>query len=347
MLVPRSAPLRAFVLAMTLLAVVCAPQGSVWAAAVAADPVDELRREADKAREDLEKATKEWESRKKELAESQAKLRDTLKELGKAETELDRIRGPLARLANTMYQTPSVGGSMVIFSAQGSESALRVAADLTHIANGQEALIRRADELQRRYQQLATTAQELQSRNAVEQTRLQQQIQALKQRSAELTAQLTAMLDKLEVSRERRLLLECPKDLVADARKYPNGLIPAKYLCDLPQRGEQLRADAARGFYKLNAAYKKHFGRDICVTDSYRSLADQQRVYYQRPGFAAVPGRSNHGLGTALDLCGGVQISGSAQFNWMEANSRRYGWFHPSWAYSNPFEPWHWEYGSE
>jgi len=342
-LVPRSAPLRAFVLAMTLLAVVCAPQGSVWAA----DPIDELRREANKARKDLEKATKEWESRKKALAASQAKLRETLKELGKAEAELDRIRVPLARLANTMYQTPGLGGAMVIFSAQGSRTALRAAADLTHIASEQEALIRRADELQRRYEQLATTAQELQSRNAVEQTRVQQEVQRLKQRSAELTSQLTAMLDKLEVSRERRLLMECPADLVADARKYPNGLIPAKYLCDLPQKGEQLRADAARSFYKLNAAYKRRFGRDICITDSYRSLADQQRVYYQRPGFAAIPGRSNHGLGTALDLCGGVQISGSVQFRWMEANSRRYGWFHPSWAYSNPFEPWHWEYGSE
>ncbi|WP_245974159.1 M15 family metallopeptidase [Thermomonospora umbrina] len=336
-------------MAVTLLTSVCAPQGLVMAVAArsAADPVDELRREADKARDDLEKATGRWEERRKELAESQAKLRSTLKELAKAEAELDRIRAPLAQLANAAYQQPDVAGSLALFGQAGPDEALRMAADLTHIASAQEALIRRADELQKRHAQLATTAQELQSRNAVEQTRLRRQIQALKQRSAELTAQLTTMLDQLDVSRERRLLLSCTKDLVSDARKYPNGLIPSKYLCALPQKGEQLRADAARGFYGLNAAYKKQFGRDICVTDSYRSLADQQRVYYQRPGFAAIPGRSNHGLGTAVDLCGGVQTSGSAQFNWMEANSRKYGWFHPRWAYSNPFEPWHWEHGSE
>lgn len=348
MLIPRSAALGATVLAVTLLTSVGAPQGLVTAATArsVADPVDELRREADKARDDLEKATKKWEDRKKELARSQAKLRETLKELAKAEAELDRIRAPLARLANAAYQQPDAAGSLALFGRAGTDAALRMAADLAHIAAGQESLIRRADELQKRHSQLATTAQDLQSKNAVEQTRLRQQIQALKQRSAELTAQLTTMLDRLDVSRDRRLLLSCSADLVSDARKYPNGLIPSKYLCQLPQKGEQLRADAARGFYKLNAAYKKQFGRDICVTDSYRSLADQQRIYYQRPGFAAIPGRSNHGLGTAVDLCGGVQTSGSAQFNWMEAHSRKYGWFHPSWAYSNPFEPWHWEFGT-
>jgi hypothetical protein len=34
----------------------------------------------------------------------------------------------------------------------------------------------------------------------------------------------------------------------------------------------------------------------------------------------------------------------SAEFNWLEKNGKRYGWFHPDWAYSSPFEPWHWEY---
>ncbi|ACY96489.1 MULTISPECIES: M15 family metallopeptidase [Thermomonospora] len=349
MLIQRSAALGAAFLVVTLLAVLCAPQGWVPAAAArsATDPVERLRREADKAREDLEKATKKWESGKKELAKSQEKLRRTLQELGKAEAELNRIRAPLAQLANTVYQNPGSTGMLGLLNGGDSMASLRMTADLAHIAMGQQKLIQRADELQERYEKLASTAQELQSRNAVEQTRLQQQIQALKQRSAELTAQLTAMLDQLDVSRERRLLLSCPEDLVADARRYPNGLIPSKYLCPLPQKGEYLRADAARAFYQLNTAYRKRFGRDICVTDSYRSLSEQQQIYYRRPGFAAIPGRSNHGLGTAVDLCGGVQISGSVQFNWMEANSRKYGWFHPSWAYSNPFEPWHWEFGSE
>ena len=108
-----------------------------------------------------------------------------------------------------------------------------------------------------------------------------------------------------------------------------------------------MRADAALAFYNLNAAYKRRFGTQMCLTDSYRPLAEQQQIYSQRPGMAAVPGHSNHGYGTAVDLCGGVQSEGSAEFNWLQANSKRYEWFHPSWAYSSPFEPWHWEYTKE
>ncbi|RAY15040.1 peptidase M15 [Actinomadura craniellae] len=347
---PRSASLVAVFSVMALLVLTSAPPGYVslgQAAQQAADPIETLRRQATKARTDLEKATKQWESRRTELARSQVKLREALRELAKAEAEWNRIREPLARLANATYQQPGALGSMAIFGPGSTESTLRAAADVTHLANAQEALIKQATVLQDRRQRLATTVQELQSRNAVEQTRLLQQINALKQRSAQLTKDLTELLDRMRISRDRRLALACDRDLVADARRFPNGLIPDKYLCDLPQRGHTLRADAALGFYKLNSAYKQRFGRDMCVTDAYRSLGEQQSVYYRRPGFAAVPGRSNHGLGTALDLCGGVQIQGSAQFNWLEANSRRYGWFHPRWAYSSPFEPWHWEFGSE
>ncbi|MFS2294081.1 MAG: D-alanyl-D-alanine carboxypeptidase family protein [Actinomadura sp.] len=338
---PRSAALTAVFLVMIMLA----PHGV--AAAAENDTVESLRREASKARTELEKATKQMERRKKDLAASQVKLHSTLKDLAVAEAELNRIRQPLARLANTSYQQSGAVGSMSIFGGGDPGQALRSTADVTLIARSQQALVDRADELQSRRKRLASTAQELQSHNAVEQTRLQQEVTELRNRSAQLTKQLNAMLDKLEVSRLKRLELQCDKSLAAEARQFPNGLIPSKYLCDLPQKGHSLRADAALAFYKLNAAYKRRFGRDMCVTDAYRSLSEQHSVYARRPGFAAVPGTSNHGKGQALDLCGGVQISGSVQFNWMEANARKYGWYHPAWAYSNPFEPWHWEFGTE
>ncbi|MEU5882818.1 D-alanyl-D-alanine carboxypeptidase family protein [Spirillospora sp. NPDC047279] len=317
------------------------------AARAESDPIEALRRQATEARTQLEKATKQMEGRKRDLARSQDKLRVTLKDLGKAEAELNRIREPLARLANASYQQPGAAGSMAIFGGGDLNDALRATADVTHLANGQDALVKKADELQSRRQQLSSTAQDLQSKNAVEQTRLQQEIDGLRNKSTQLTKDLTATLNRMSIGRDRRLELGCDKSLAANARKFPNGLIPSKYLCPLPQKGEQLRADAALGFYKLNAAYKRRFGRDMCVTDSYRSLANQNRVYAQRPGFAAVPGTSNHGKGQAVDLCGGVQNSGSLQFNWLEANAGKYGWRHPAWAYSNPFEPWHWEYGTE
>jgi D-alanyl-D-alanine carboxypeptidase len=337
---PRSAVLAAVCL---VAAAVITPQGG---AAAREDPVQELRRSASKARGDLEKATEQMTSRQKELARSQERLRATLKDLAKADAELDQIREPLARLANAAYQQPA-SGSMSIFGGGDASDALRATADVTHIAEQRQALVRKADELQRRRQRLTSTAQDLQSRHAVEQTRLQQEVDGLRAKSAQLTKDLTAKLRQLEAARERKLRARCDESLATKSRQFPNGLIPAKYLCDLPQKGEQLRADAALAFYKLNLAYKRRFGRDMCVTDSYRNLADQQRVYASRPGFAAVPGTSNHGKGQALDLCGGIQNGGSVQFNWMEANARRYGWLHPAWAYSNPYEPWHWEYGSD
>ena len=340
---PRSAALTAVFLVMVMLS----PTGAANAAA-GADPLESLRREAAKARTELEKATKQMEGRKKTLAASQVKLRTTLKDLAGAEAELNRIREPLSRLANTSYQQSGAAGSMAIFGGGDPSTALRSTADVTLMARSQQALVDRADELQDRRKRLASAAQELQSRNAVDQTRLQQEVDGLKNRSAQLTKQLNAMLDKLATTRQKRLELGCDKSLARDAKKFPNGLIPSKYLCPLPQKGgHMLRADAALSFYKLNEAYKRSFGRDMCVTDAYRSLSEQHRVYAQRPGFAAVPGTSNHGKGQALDLCGGVQNSGSAQFNWMEAHAGKYGWIHPAWAYSNPFEPWHWEFGTE
>ncbi|MDL4772477.1 MULTISPECIES: D-alanyl-D-alanine carboxypeptidase family protein [Thermomonosporaceae] len=337
----RSAVLTAVFLVMATLV----PFTPGRAAEREGDTLEALRREASKARTDLEKATKEMEDRKKALATAQTKLRGTLRDLATAEAELNRIRLPLARLANTSYQQPGAAGSMAIFGGGSPDAALRSTADVTLLARSQQALVDHADELQKRKQSLVSAAQDLQSRNAIDQTRVQQQIDGLKQKSSTLTKQLTAMLSRLPL--DQRLAASCDKSLATKSRQFPNGLIPAKYLCPLPQKGAQLRADAALAFYKLNAGYKRRFGQQICVTDSYRSLPDQHRVYAERPGFAAVPGTSNHGKGQAVDLCGGVQSSGSSQFNWMESHAKVYGWIHPAWAYSNPFEPWHWEYGTD
>jgi D-alanyl-D-alanine carboxypeptidase len=339
---PRSVTLIAVSLAVVSLLI--RVPGASASERTGRDTVESLRRAAEKARSELESAHSKWKSRQKALTESQQKLKVTLKSLGAADAELNRIRGPLAELANSAYQQPNADGSMAVFSDGSPSDALRSAADTTHLANNQNTLVQQAAKLRQQHDQLTASAQELESNNAVEQADLQQQVDAIKRRSAELTQQLTTALDRIRADRDRRLLIGCSASLVAEARKYPNGLIPSRYLCKLPQKGEWLRADAARAFYKLNSAYKKRFGRDMCVTDAYRNLGEQQSVYANRPGFAAVPGTSNHGLGTALDFCGGVQNQGSLQFNWLRAHSRAYGWFHPDWAYSSPFEPWHWEY---
>ena len=133
-----------------------------------------------------------------------------------------------------------------------------------------------------------------------------------------------------------------------DVQNYPNGQIPLSVLCPLAANPSQyLRADAAYAFDRLSRAYTAHFGSPPCITDSYRPLEVQVRLYAEKPGLAAVPGTSNHGWGTALDLCGGIQSFGTVQHEWMLLNAPLYGWFHPAWAQitgSKP-EPWHWEYG--
>jgi D-alanyl-D-alanine carboxypeptidase len=342
---PRPAALIAAILVFSSLSVSGASDRSSASQTPSPSSVEALRKQADKATNELAKATKDWEGRSKQLSASEEKLKKTLADLGAADAQLNQIREPLARLAANAYKEPGLLGIPDLLSDDDPDQALAAATDLTLLSNEQKALVDKAGQLRKQHEQLAATAQDLQSRNAIEQARLQQQVGGLKARAAALTSQLTAALKKLDPN--TRLRLTCQKSLVADARKYPNGLIPSRYLCRLPQPGRSLRADAALAFYNLNAAYKRRFGTQMCLTDSYRSLGEQQRIYSQRPGMAAVPGHSNHGYGTAVDLCGGVQSQGSAQFNWLQSNSKQYDFFHPSWAYSSPFEPWHWEYTKE
>ena len=127
---------------------------------------------------------------------------------------------------------------------------------------------------------------------------------------------------------------------------YPNGLIPPSALCPLGAGGHALRCDAAAAYRAMSAAFAAAFGAPICITDSYRTYAGQVRLYGEKPALAAVPGTSNHGWGLAVDLCGGIQTFGTAQYAWMLANAGRFGWLHPTWADpgNGREEPWHWEY---
>ncbi|MDO8108618.1 M15 family metallopeptidase [Isoptericola sp. b441] len=125
-----------------------------------------------------------------------------------------------------------------------------------------------------------------------------------------------------------------------------NGQIPAKDLCTLWDGVHMLRGDAAVALTELNSNFKAAFGRNLCLTDAYRTLAVQRRLAYTKPGLAAMPGTSNHGWGLAIDLCGSETGSSSAMA-WLHKNGPAYGWDNPAWARpggSGPHEPWHWEY---
>jgi D-alanyl-D-alanine carboxypeptidase len=133
-----------------------------------------------------------------------------------------------------------------------------------------------------------------------------------------------------------------------DTSLYPNGEIPLTVLCPLWQApGKYLRADAAFAFDRLSAAYFQAFGAPICVTDAYRTYAEQVAVYAAHPELAARPGTSNHGWGTATDLCGGIEAFDTTQHAWLMLNGPTFGWFHPAWAEPSGSKPeaWHWEFG--
>ena len=132
-----------------------------------------------------------------------------------------------------------------------------------------------------------------------------------------------------------------------DEAEYPNGHIPASGLCPLyGDPSQSLRPAAAAAFNALSLAYQRETGSPICITDSYRSYPEQVSVKAARGMWAATPGTSEHGMGRALDLCGGINSFGTPAHLWMKQNAPLYGWFHPDWAEptgSLP-EPWHWEF---
>lgn len=160
-----------------------------------------------------------------------------------------------------------------------------------------------------------------------------------------LAAPKTVIVSRASRSGERSVLPGCTG--VPSTTGGSNGELPDSALCTLWDPDHRLRADAAVALAKLNIAYKQEFGDDICLTDSYRTLAEQYAVAASKPTLAATPGTSEHGWGLAADLCDGVETGSGSRFQWLVDNAPAYGWDNPDWAQSGgggPYEPWHWEY---
>jgi D-alanyl-D-alanine carboxypeptidase len=132
-----------------------------------------------------------------------------------------------------------------------------------------------------------------------------------------------------------------------DRTNYPNGQWPSSALCPLYTAPDQnLRRAAALAFDAMSSAYQSQTGSALCVTEGYRSLADQIAIKAATPNLAATPGTSKHELGLAVDLCGGVQSFTDPAHVWMKQNGPQSGWSHPIWAEPSGVlpEPWHWEF---
>lgn len=126
-----------------------------------------------------------------------------------------------------------------------------------------------------------------------------------------------------------------------------NGRLSGNELMAIPfAPTKRLAPQAVIALVQMNEAYRSRFGNNIFVTDAYRSYAEQVAVKAAKGNLAATPGTSNHGLGLAVDLGGGINSFGTAQHDWMMENAPKYGWVNPSWAQQGGSKPeaWHWEF---
>lgn len=331
---------RALVLVLTTTLCVVPLPSSAYAS-----DLEELREEAEQASSELEEATEQHVERQEQLESAQEDLVGTLHELQQTEVELGEMREPLARLANALYRQPD-GGMLQILVDGSLDDDMQMQSYASKLSEDNQALIQDATDLREEQAALAVEAQQMQTDTQLEQAELAAEVEELRDQSEESTERLTTELEDRGLDPGTfQAAADCDGSKASEADDYPNGLVPEEALCALYDDGHYLRADAAEAFLELNMEYVEEFGENICLTSSYRDLPNQHRVYAEQPpGFAAVPGTSNHGLGQALDLGCGIQNYRSERWNWMEENGARYGWIHPEWAKNNPFEPWHWEY---
>lgn len=132
-----------------------------------------------------------------------------------------------------------------------------------------------------------------------------------------------------------------------------NGRMPASALA--PIAGGYLRKDAARRWNAMNARSRARYKVTILPMggmSSYRTYAQQVYLYrVSRPGWAAYPGTSNHGLGLAVDLrtqgMRSIVDAIGSPYGWAKRwSDAQHEWWHIKWAGFGKTDipkPKHWE----
>ena len=330
-----------------------------------------LRAEVEQTSAELTDGTRRLEQGRDHLADLQDQARAARAAADAALAQVAAARARLAALVGAAYrQQPRPSDmSLALATAPGELSAAVLAsAELDHVQGNQTALVVDAKAQDARARVLVAQAEQLEEQARAQTADLEAQVEALTAAAEQTQTRLEAAASRLaeaeaakEAARIAALTAKARKKALKAARArlladvsgggafctaastagYPNGFLPPEVLCPLSVGGgHRLRADAAKA---LNRLMRDH---ELCVTDSYRSYGAQVDVFARKPDLAAVPGTSNHGLGVAVDLCGGVERFGTQAHRWMKAHAAEYGWVHPAWAEpggSRP-EPWHWEY---
>lgn len=322
-------------------------------AAKAKAKLTKLKKQADASSTKLKSATERYENNKSKVKLAKARLARTRVTAARTDQVYEKYRNRVGSFAASVYQSPLPDQNSVLLTSSNGDKAIQKATSLNAMTKTEETAVTRAGAEKHRADALNRQANHLATSTNKQQSKLAAQVGKLKKTSEASTKELTKLLSRLNggaASRDAsRTVLDasCGKKGKGDFKSasFSNGLLPGWAKCDLPgYKGEKLRADAARGFVEANAAYTQKFGKKMCITDAYRSLSEQQSVYSRKPGLAAVPGKSNHGWGLALDLGCGINKFGSPQHEWLAKHGPKYGWVHPSWAKCCPSEAWHFEY---
>ena len=129
-----------------------------------------------------------------------------------------------------------------------------------------------------------------------------------------------------------------PLTLPASLIGVANGQVPDALLESIGQGQHRLERTAAVAFRRMATAAARD-GIGLRVSDSYRSLADQEKTadnvgLYREGGLAALPGTSTHGWGLSVD----IDLDARTQ-RWLQANANRFGF-----AEDVAREPWHYTY---
>lgn len=115
---------------------------------------------------------------------------------------------------------------------------------------------------------------------------------------------------------------------------FPNARIPYEEMTRLGQGAGTdifLRPDMAANFRAFRR-FAAEEGQPLAAREGYRDWNAQAAADARHgPGLAAPPGRSNHGIGVAVDLA-------NYDHDWVAENAEKFGLYQPmSW------EPWHWQ----
>ena len=138
----------------------------------------------------------------------------------------------------------------------------------------------------------------------------------------------------------------------------PTGLVRITAAAVPSKRGAYLlKREAATALASLFAAARAEAGVGFTINSAYRSFRAQVTLYaatiaakgaaYARR-YTAIPGHSEHQLGTAVDLRQGNRALGPIGRGWLGANAYRFGFVRSYTAavgltcYAS--EPWHWRY---